>query len=118
MDADETEEALESLMNGLSLLEANRKQKEQQKQHQQQQLQLLQQHEQAFGGPSFSSNTFSQHSAGGDIGDGNLADSELDAGSEQQDVEDGLPDLLEQVQQVLQAIKLNETQSQSSSQGS
>ncbi|KAF9985436.1 hypothetical protein BGZ75_002997 [Mortierella antarctica] len=110
MDADETEEALESLMNGLSLLEANRKQKEQQKQ---QQL-----HEQAFGGPSLGLNSFSQRSAGGDIGDGNLADSELDAGSEQQDVEDGLPDLLEQVQQVLQAIKLNENQSQSSSQGS
>ncbi|CAO3567092.1 unnamed protein product [Mortierella alpina] len=119
MDADETEEVLENLMNGLSLLEANRKQKEQQKQHQQQQLQLLQQqHEQAFGGPSVSSSTLSQRSAGGDIGDGNLADSELDAGSEQQDVEDGLPDLLEQVQQVLQAIKLNENQGPSSGQGS
>ncbi|KAF9949756.1 hypothetical protein BGZ70_001640 [Mortierella alpina] len=69
-------------------------------------------------GRSVSASTFSQQSAGGDIGDGNLADSELDTGSEQQDVEDGLPDLLEQVQQVLQAIKLNEHPSPSSGQGS
>ncbi|KAF9918511.1 hypothetical protein BX616_008212 [Lobosporangium transversale] len=93
MDANETEEALENLMNGLSLLEANRKQIEQQ-QHQQHQhhgnsAQMLVQ-----GGVS-------------DSTDGNLADSELDPRSEQE-VDEALPDLLEQVQQVLEAIKLNE----------
>ncbi|KAG0212459.1 hypothetical protein BGX31_001480 [Mortierella sp. GBA43] len=43
MDADETEVALENLMNGLSLLEANRKQHEQQQQQQGQQQQQEQQ---------------------------------------------------------------------------
>ncbi|KAF9188637.1 hypothetical protein BGZ50_001216 [Haplosporangium sp. Z 11] len=96
MDAHETEEALESLMNGLSLLEANRKQQEEQQQQQQMHLSGVQPG--AYG-----------HSAPGtDIADGNLADSELDPQSEQQDVDEALPDLLEQVQQVLQAIKLNE----------
>ncbi|KAI8603377.1 hypothetical protein EDD21DRAFT_369275 [Dissophora ornata] len=99
MDADETEEALESLMNGLSLLEANRRQLERQQQHPEQQSQPFQQQQQQQqaqlrGGMS-------------DITDGNLADSELDPRSEQE-VEEALPDLLEQVQQVLEAIKLNE----------
>ena len=93
MDADETEEALESLMNGLSLLEANRRQLERQQQHSEQQSQPQQQ-AQLRGEIS-------------DIADGNLADSELDPRSEQE-VEEALPDLLEQVQQVLEAIKLNE----------
>ncbi|KAF9170459.1 hypothetical protein BGX21_008880 [Mortierella sp. AD011] len=87
MNANETELALENLMNGLSLLEANRKQQVEQ--------QLSQ----------------DQHSASqssvSDITDGNLADTELDPRGEQE-VDDALPDLLEQVQQVLEAIKLNE----------
>ncbi|KAF9111838.1 hypothetical protein BGX27_004372 [Mortierella sp. AM989] len=89
MNANETELALENLMNGLSLLEANRKQHLEQQQ---------QQHE-------------TSQSSIPDIADGNLADSELDPRGEQegeQEVDDALPDLLEQVQQVLQAIKLNE----------
>ncbi|KAF9126090.1 hypothetical protein BGW39_006874 [Mortierella sp. 14UC] len=97
MDADETEVALESLMNGLSLLEANRKQQEQR-----QQQHLIQ--DSADGGGSLSLESTSGVS---EIGDGNLADSELDPRNEQ-DVDEALPDLLEQVQQVLQAIKLNE----------
>ncbi|KAK3812424.1 MAG: hypothetical protein J3R72DRAFT_69239 [Linnemannia gamsii] len=98
MDADETEVALESLMNGLSLLEATRKQQEQRQQ-------LIQDSTSGSGGQSLGSTS----GLGGvsEIGDGNLADSELDPRSEQ-DVDDALPDLLEQVQQVLQAIKLNE----------
>jgi len=76
MDTDETEEALESLLNGLSLLESNQRQRQQ------------------------------QHSLDG-VSDGNLADSEQDPQGGK-DVEDALPDLLEQVQHVLQAIKLNE----------
>ncbi|KAF9437444.1 hypothetical protein BGZ76_000707 [Entomortierella beljakovae] len=83
MNANETELVLENLMNGLSLLEANRKQQLEQQKHE-----------------------VSQSSIS-DIGDGNLADNELDPKGEH-DVEDALPDLLEQVQQVLQAIKLNE----------
>lgn len=101
MDADETEVALESLMNGLSLLEVTRKQQEQ---RQLQQQQLVQD------GTSNSGMSIGTMSALGgvpEIGDGNLADSELDPRSEQ-DVDEALPDLLEQVQQVLQAIKLNE----------
>ncbi|KAG0303886.1 hypothetical protein BGZ98_006170 [Dissophora globulifera] len=78
MDADQAEEALETLMNGLSLLEASRRQ-------QQQEQEVV-----------------------SDATDGNLADSELDTRSEQE-VDSALPDLLEQVQQVLEAIKLNET---------
>ncbi|KAG0204580.1 hypothetical protein BGX33_008400 [Mortierella sp. NVP41] len=106
MDADETEVALESLMNGLSLLEANRKQQEQRQLQQQQQMQ-------DSAGASTSGSIGMplgmNSSIGGisEIGDGNLADSELDPRSEQ-DVDEALPDLLEQVQQVLQAIKLNE----------
>ncbi|KAG0056626.1 hypothetical protein BGZ83_004151 [Gryganskiella cystojenkinii] len=83
MDADEAEVALESLLSGLSLLEANQKQ---------QQIQ------------SSPSVTASQRS---DVTDGNLADNELDPRNER-DVEDALPDILEQVAHVLQAIKLNE----------
>ncbi|KAF9202916.1 hypothetical protein BGZ49_006973, partial [Haplosporangium sp. Z 27] len=83
MNANETELALENLMNGLSLLEANRKQQQSQQEH-----------------------SIAQSSVS-DIGDGNLADSELDPRGEQE-VDDALPDLLEQVQQVLEAIKLNE----------
>ncbi|KAF9540300.1 hypothetical protein EC957_004419 [Mortierella hygrophila] len=104
MDADETEVALESLMNGLSLLEATRKQQEQWQLQQQQQQELVQD------GTSSSGMSLGVMPALGgvpDIGDGNLADSELDPRSEQ-DVDEALPDLLEQVQQVLQAIKLNE----------
>ncbi|KAF9950149.1 hypothetical protein BGZ65_006839, partial [Modicella reniformis] len=97
MDADETGEALENLMNGLSLLEANRKQLEQQQHHQQQQQQQQQQ-------PPLENGNVS------DSADGNLADNELDPRSEQE-VDEALPDLLEQVQQVLEAIKLNESQS-------
>ncbi|GJJ75108.1 hypothetical protein EMPS_07466 [Entomortierella parvispora] len=74
MDADETEEALETLLNGLSLLEANQKQQ--------------------------------KHSLDS-VSDGNLADSEQDPQGGRE-VEDALPDLLEQVQHVLQSIKLNE----------
>ncbi|KAG9061030.1 hypothetical protein KI688_007659 [Linnemannia hyalina] len=104
MDADETEVALESLMNGLSLLEATRKQQEQRQLQQQQQQQLVQD-----GTGSSGMSLGAMPALGGvpDIGDGNLADSELDPRSEQ-DVDEALPDLLEQVQQVLQAIKLNE----------
>ncbi|KAF9348372.1 hypothetical protein BGX26_000221 [Mortierella sp. AD094] len=87
MNANETELALENLMNGLSLLEANRKQQVEQQQSQEQ------------------LNT--SQSSVSDITDGNLADSELDPRGEQE-VDDALPDLLEQVQQVLEAIKLNE----------
>lgn len=76
MDADETEEALESLLNGLSLLESNQRQRQ-------------------------------QHHSPDNISDGNLADSEQDPQGGKE-VEDSLPDLLEQVQHVLQAIKLNE----------
>ncbi|KAF9902630.1 hypothetical protein EC991_004726 [Linnemannia zychae] len=97
MDADETEVALESLMNGLSLLEANRKQQEQR-----QQQNLIQDSGDGSGNLSLGST-----SGVSEIGDGNLADSELDPRNEQ-DVDEALPDLLEQVQQVLQAIKLNE----------
>ncbi|KAF9280316.1 hypothetical protein BGZ88_012260 [Linnemannia elongata] len=107
MDADEAEVALESLMNGLSLLEATRKQQEQRQLQQQQQ----QQHQQlSRDGTSSSDISLGVMPALGgvpEIGDGNLADSELDPRSEQ-DVDEALPDLLEQVQQVLQAIKLNE----------
>ncbi|KAI1311592.1 hypothetical protein EDD11_003367 [Mortierella claussenii] len=111
MDADETEEVLENLMNGLSLLEANRKQIEQQQQQQQQQQQPQPQHQQT---------TLTQAQVLGgegvpDSADGNLADTEPDPLSQQQQqqqeaavLEEALPDLLEQVQQVLQAIKLNE----------
>lgn len=83
MDADETEVALESLLNGLSLLEASQKQQQQQPQ------------------PSpFAPSAIHP----GDMGHGNL-----DSKQGEKDVDDALPDLLEQVQQVLQAIKLNET---------
>ncbi|KAF9427751.1 hypothetical protein BGZ94_004229 [Podila epigama] len=114
MDTDETEEALENLMNGLSLLEANRKQQEHHKQQQQQVQQIS-------GGDASNIVGHAQghaqtnvgyvgiHQGSSDIGDGNLADNEHDPGNEN-DVDDGLPDLLEQVQQVLQAIKLNEKQ--------
>ncbi|KAF9386246.1 hypothetical protein CPC16_007608 [Podila verticillata] len=94
MNANETEEALESLMNGLSLLEANRLQ--------QQQLGS----EGSTSRPQQASGYPGLHRGSSDIGDGNLADTELDRENE---VDDGLPDLLEQVQQVLQAIKLNES---------
>ncbi|KFH69511.1 hypothetical protein MVEG_04322 [Podila verticillata NRRL 6337] len=94
MNANETEEALESLMNGLSLLEANRLQ--------QQQLGS----EGSTSRPQQASGYAGLHRGSSDIGDGNLADTELDRENE---VDDGLPDLLEQVQQVLQAIKLNES---------
>jgi len=108
MDADETEVALESLMNGLSLLEASRKQQEQRQLQQQQQMQ------DSTGGVSTSEGLplGTNVALGGvsEIGDGNLADNELDPRSDQ-DVDDALPDLLEQVQQVLQAIKLNENNS-------
>ncbi|KAG0274564.1 hypothetical protein BGZ95_009651 [Linnemannia exigua] len=97
MDADETEVALESLMNGLSLLEATRKQQEQR-----QQLIL----DSASGSGGLSLGSISGLGVS-EIGDGNLADSELDPRSEQ-DVDEALPDLLEQVQHVLQSIKLNE----------
>ncbi|KAG0365759.1 hypothetical protein BGZ54_006247 [Gamsiella multidivaricata] len=116
MDADETEEALENLMNGLSLLEANRKQLEQQHaqtqtqgQGQNQDQQALQQLQQSYPHTHMHSHSHSQQSGVSDIADGNLADSELDPRSEQE-VDEALPDLLEQVQQVLQAIKLNENQ--------
>ncbi|KAF9154463.1 hypothetical protein BG015_000871 [Linnemannia schmuckeri] len=104
MDADETEVALESLMNGLSLLEATRKQQEQRQLQQQQQQQLIQD---GSGNGGMSLGATSALGGVSEIGDGNLADSELDPRSEQ-DVDEALPDLLEQVQQVLQAIKLNE----------
>ncbi|KAF9386845.1 hypothetical protein CPB97_003271 [Podila verticillata] len=94
MNANETEEALESLMNGLSLLEANRLQ--------QQQLGS----EGSTSRPQQASGYAGLQRGSSDIGDGNLADTELDRENE---VDDGLPDLLEQVQQVLQAIKLNES---------
>lgn len=104
MDADETEVALESLMNGLSLLEATRKQQEQRQLHQQQQQQRVQD---GTSNTGMSLGAVSALRGVPEIGDGNLADSELDPRSEQ-DVDEALPDLLEQVQQVLQAIKLNE----------
>ncbi|KAF9347552.1 hypothetical protein BGX34_003028 [Mortierella sp. NVP85] len=93
MDANETGEALENLMNGLSLLEANRKQMEQQHHHHPPQLPPQQ----------------LQNGNVSDSADGNLADNELDPRSEHE-VDEALPDLLEQVQQVLEAIKLNESQ--------
>jgi hypothetical protein len=93
MDANETGEALENLMNGLSLLEANRKQMEQQHHHHPSQLPPQQ----------------LQNGNVSDSADGNLADNELDPRSEHE-VDEALPDLLEQVQQVLEAIKLNESQ--------
>ncbi|KAF9929122.1 hypothetical protein FBU30_001851 [Linnemannia zychae] len=96
MDADETEVALESLMNGLSLLEANRKEQEQRQQ-------LVDRD----GTSSQSISASSTQEGVSEIGDGNLADNESDPRNEQ-DVDDVLPDLLEQVQQVLEAIKLNE----------
>ncbi|KAF9585590.1 hypothetical protein BGW38_001643 [Lunasporangiospora selenospora] len=103
LNTDETEEALESLMNGLSLLEENRKQQQQQQQQQ------LQQRHMANG---LSQSTGASTSSSSDIADGNLADSELDPRGEHE-VDEALPDLLEQVQRVLESIKLNE-----SSQGS
>lgn len=97
MNANETEEALESLMNGLSLLEANRLQ------HQQLESEgSTSRHQQSASGSGYAG----LHRGSSDIGDGNLADTELDRENE---VDEGLPDLLEQVQQVLQAIKLNES---------
>ncbi|KAG0293195.1 hypothetical protein BGZ96_003183 [Linnemannia gamsii] len=104
MDADETEVALESLMNGLSLLEATRKQQEQRQLQQQQQQQQIQD---SSSSGSMSLGATSAFGGVSEIGDGNLADNELDPRNEQ-DVDEALPDLLEQVQQVLQAIKLNE----------
>ncbi|KAG0344698.1 hypothetical protein BG004_004255 [Podila humilis] len=105
MNANETEEALESLMNGLSLLEASRIQ-----QHQQQVAAsgtgIHQQNSQRL-----NTSIVSLEHGGSDIGDGNLADSELDPRNDSE-VEEALPDLLEQVQQVLQSIKLNETKNQ------
>ncbi|KAG0033022.1 hypothetical protein BGZ81_009579 [Podila clonocystis] len=97
MNANETEEALESLMNGLSLLEANRLQ-QQQLESEGSAIRL----QQSASGSGYAG----LHHGSSDIGDGNLADTELDRENE---VDEGLPDLLEQVQQVLQAIKLNES---------
>ncbi|KAF9338519.1 hypothetical protein BGZ91_008648 [Linnemannia elongata] len=107
MDADEAEVALESLMNGLSLLEATRKQQEQRQLQQQQQQQQQQLSRDGTSSSDISLGAMPALGGVPEIGDGNLADSELDPRSEQ-DVDEALPDLLEQVQQVLQAIKLNE----------
>ncbi|KAF9971924.1 hypothetical protein BGZ73_005034 [Actinomortierella ambigua] len=133
MDANETELALEQLMNGLSLLEANTRKATSvattapanplvgdgcggsseganvgSNGHHHMSA------SNGFGGTHDVSATAtgmgSTFSVSQDIADGNLADSEGEPSSseQEQDVDDALPDLLEQMQQVLQAIKLNE----------
>ncbi|KAF9160493.1 hypothetical protein DFQ26_005452 [Actinomortierella ambigua] len=140
MDANETELALEQLMNGLSLLEANTRKAATvppvappmgdsggvggdfgasvsgtssigtngKIHHSSSPIPF------SGAGPSDITATVAgmgpTFSASQDIADGNLADSEGEPSSseQEQDVDDTLPDLLEQMQQVLQAIKLNE----------
>ncbi|KAG0257321.1 hypothetical protein DFQ27_005190 [Actinomortierella ambigua] len=140
MDANETELALEQLMNGLSLLEANTRKAATvppvappmgdsggvggdfgasvsssssigtngKIHHSSSPIPF------AGAGPSDIAATVAgmgpTFSVSQDIADGNLADSEGEPSSseQEQDVDDTLPDLLEQMQQVLQAIKLNE----------
>ncbi|KAG0242946.1 hypothetical protein BGW41_003111 [Actinomortierella wolfii] len=131
MDANETELALEQLMNGLSLLEANTRKAATAVAG----VSGLQPESGVSDGSNNCSNIINHHnsnsqeytvsnqpknlaaqtvvptfSASQDIADGNLADSEGEPSSseQEQDVDDTLPDLLEQMQQVLQAIKLNE----------
>ncbi|KAF9136020.1 hypothetical protein BG015_003198 [Linnemannia schmuckeri] len=105
--ADETEVALESLINGVSLLKASWKWQNNCSYRAVKRRRINDE-----SGPLYVRRVPGLGAGVGgvsEIGDGNLADSELDPWGDQ-DVDEALPDLLEHVQQALQAIKLNESQ--------